>query len=307
MFMSQRDTVKRNLDSESGPMVYIAHEMTPFSPKDVSVYSNCDEVRLTVFKDGKQYTYKKDNQRIGMPSPIIVFNNVFDYMACKRLARAKKQDDCYLLAEGLIHGKVVTSLKRYPAERPDHIRLRLDNDGIDLMANGSDVVSVIAEVVDKRGTVKRLNNSSIIFNIEGEGRIIGDESVEANPRLISWGSAPVLIQSTTKAGKIRISAFMLHEGNQRPVGGELAFNSVENTTPAIFSQKEVEMIGKQTIQMIQQNMNKSDLEIENQKLRKELDEIKIKEVENFEREPRLLQVSGRKVCSFPFRHAQQHF
>ena len=32
----------------SGPMVYIAHEMTPFSGKDVTVYSNCDEVRLTV-------------------------------------------------------------------------------------------------------------------------------------------------------------------------------------------------------------------------------------------------------------------
>ncbi|MEI7421408.1 MAG: sugar-binding domain-containing protein [Prolixibacteraceae bacterium] len=279
MFMSQRDTVKRNFIAESGPMVYIAHEMTPFSPKDVTVYSNCDEVRLTVFKDGKQYTYKKDNQRIGMPSPIIVFNNVFDYMDCKRLARAKKQDDCYLLAEGLIHGKVVTSYKRYPAERPDHIRLRLDDDGVDLVANGSDVVSVIAEIVDKRGTVKRLNNSSIRFIIEGEGRIIGDASVEANLRIISWGSAPVLVQSTTKAGKIRITASILHEGAQRPIGGELVFNSIENTTPAIFSQKEVEMIGKQTILMIQQNMNKSDLEMENQKLRKELNELKIKEVE----------------------------
>lgn len=39
------------------------------------------------------------------------------------------------------------------------------------------------------------------------------------------------------------------------------------------------MIGKQTILMIQQNMNKSDLEMENQKLRKELNELKIKEVE----------------------------
>lgn len=44
-------------------MVYIAHEMTPFSGKDVTVYSNCDEVRLTFNKGGKTYTYKKDKNR----------------------------------------------------------------------------------------------------------------------------------------------------------------------------------------------------------------------------------------------------
>lgn len=59
MFMSQREAEKGNIIAETGPMVYIAHEMTPFSPVDVTVYSNCDEVRLTVFEGGKQYTYKK--------------------------------------------------------------------------------------------------------------------------------------------------------------------------------------------------------------------------------------------------------
>ncbi len=279
MFMSQRDTVKRDLIAETGPMVYIAHEMTPFSPKDVTVYSNCDEVRLTVFKDGKQYIEKKDSEDVAMPSPIIVFKDVFDFMACKRLARAKKQDDCYLLAEGLIKGKVVASYKQHPAERPDHIRLRLDNNGLDLIANGSDLVTVIAEVVDKRGTVKRLNNSSIKFNIEGEGRLIGDETIEANPRSISWGSAPILVQSTTKAGEIRITASILHEGIQRPVGGELIITSIEDTTPAIFSHKEADLIGKQTVQTVHTATPKSDLELENEKLRRELNELKIKEVE----------------------------
>ena len=41
--------------------------MTPFSSRDVTVYSNCDEVRLTVNKDGQTYTYKKDKTRKGMP------------------------------------------------------------------------------------------------------------------------------------------------------------------------------------------------------------------------------------------------
>jgi len=82
-------------------MVHIAHELTPFSPKDVTVYSNCEEVRLTVFKNGKRYVYKKDLNRKGMPSPIITFPNVFHFMEWKAMARSQKQEDAYLLAEGL--------------------------------------------------------------------------------------------------------------------------------------------------------------------------------------------------------------
>jgi hypothetical protein len=57
MFMAQRSPIKQeNRLYETGPMVYIAHEMTPFSPKDVTVYSNCDEVRLTYLDGGKTWT-----------------------------------------------------------------------------------------------------------------------------------------------------------------------------------------------------------------------------------------------------------
>lgn len=78
MFMAQRPAVKNDRNAGSGPMVYIAHEMTPFSGKDVTVYSNCDEVRLTFNKGGKTYTYKKDKNRPGMPSPVITFPDVYD-------------------------------------------------------------------------------------------------------------------------------------------------------------------------------------------------------------------------------------
>lgn len=63
MFQAQRSPQKSDLIAETGPMVYIAHAMTPFSPKDVTVYSNCDEVRLTVFKEGKQYHFKRRKGR----------------------------------------------------------------------------------------------------------------------------------------------------------------------------------------------------------------------------------------------------
>ena len=74
MFCAQRSPQKNgNLIAESGPMVYIANSLTPFSPSDITVYSNCDEVRLTYAAKGKTYNYVKKKDSKGMPSPIIVF------------------------------------------------------------------------------------------------------------------------------------------------------------------------------------------------------------------------------------------
>lgn len=69
MFQSQRDILKEERPFETGPMVHIAHEMTPFSPKDVTVYSNCEEVRLTFNRGGKQYSYKSPQRRKACPRP----------------------------------------------------------------------------------------------------------------------------------------------------------------------------------------------------------------------------------------------
>lgn len=278
MFMSQRPAEKSDLIADNGPMVYIAHELTPFSPKDITVYSNCDEVCLTVFKGGKQYSYKKDFSHKGMPSPIITFKDAFHFMEWKTMARARKQDEAYLLAEGLINGKVVATHKRYPAGQADHITLRLDNEKVPLTADGSDVVTVIAEVVDKRGTVKRLNNSVIRFNIEGEGCLVGDASTGNNPTDVIWGSAPVLVQSTTKAGKIKVVASMRNPGQSRPLDGALEFESVANPHREIYSKKEL-AARKNVSTSSNSPADKSDLERENERLRKELNQLKVKEVE----------------------------
>lgn len=278
MFMSQRSAEKSDLTADNGPMVYIAHELTPFSPKDITIYSNCDEVRLTVFKDGKQYSYQKDPAHKGMPSPIITFENAYHFMEWKTMARAGRQKDAYLLAEGLINGKVVATHKRYPSGQADHITLRLDNENVPLKADGSDVVTVIAEVVDKRGTVKRLNNSVIRFEIEGEGRILGDASTGNNPTQAVWGSAPVLVQSTDKAGKIKIVASIQNLGESRPLEGVIEFETIKNDQKEIFSLKEQEVSGM-TYSKEKDIINKSDQERENERLRKELNQLKVKEVE----------------------------
>lgn len=279
MFMSQREKEKRNIIAENGPMVYIAHEMTPFSPEDVTIFSNCDEVRLTVFEGGKQYTYKKKNEDCIL-SPIICFKKAFDFMACKKLARANKHKECYMLAEGLIDGKVVATCKRYPSWRPNKLRLRLDDEQTGVVANGSDAVVVIAEMVDANGTVKRLNNNFVHFKVEGEGYIIGEHVTGINPQQISWGSAAILIRPTTKAGEIKVTATVEYPGSQRPMGDELIIKTSNNTQKEIYNLEELKKHNNTNIETTHlKNASMSDLEKENAKLKMELNRLRLKEVE----------------------------
>lgn len=279
MFMAQRPAVKNDRNAGSGPMVYIAHEMTPFSGKDVTVYSNCDEVRLTFNKGGKTYTYKKDKNRPGMPSPVITFPDVYDFMVDKAFSRTQKQDDVYLLAEGLIDGKVVATHKVVPARRPEKILLWMDNEGTDLKADGSDFVTVVAAVADKNGNIKRLNNYNIRFSIEGEGRLLGGPGVLANPVPVKWGTAPVLVQSTLKPGKIRITASVLFEGSQMPISGKLEFESKPSVFPLVYDAADAARIPLGSASAGQNTASKTDAEREVERLRKELNTLKLKEVE----------------------------
>ncbi len=279
MFMAQRPAVKNDRNAGSGPMVYIAHEMTPFSGKDVTVYSNCDEVRLTFNKGGKTYTYKKDKNRPGMPSPVITFPDVYDFMVDKAFSRTQKQDDVYLLAEGLIDGKVVATHKVVPARRPEKILLWMDNEGTDLKADGSDFVTVVAAVADKNGNIKRLNNYNIRFSIEGEGRLLGGPGVLANPVPVKWGTAPVLVQSTLKPGKIRITASILFEGSQMPISGELELESKPSVFPLVYDAADAARIPLGSASAGQNTASKTDAEREVERLRKELNTLKLKEVE----------------------------
>lgn len=277
MFMAQRSPEAVHPLADSGPMVYIAHEMTPFSSRDVTVYSNCEEVRLTVNKGGKVYTYRKDKDRVGMPSPIITFTDAFDFMEDKKLSGKKRTDEVFLLAEGLMDGKVVAAHKVCPARRPAQIRLRVDHEGMKLRADGSDFVTVVAEVTDKNGNVKHLNNYFIQFSVEGEGRILGDARILANPAPVKWGAAPVLIQSTTVPGKIKIRARVLYDGSQMPLSGELELTTVSPMYPLLFHPAEEALMKEQSLQWEAEKM--PSVTLEQERSRKEANEQKLKEVE----------------------------
>ena len=279
MFKAQRSPRTEERLFETGPMVYIAHEMTPFSGKDVTVYSNCDEVRLTFLKDGKTYTYNKPVVKAGMPSPVITFPDVYDFMVDKAVSRKKKQDEVLLRAEGLINGKVVATHEVHPARRPEKVLLWVDNEGVNLKADGSDFVTVVAAIADKNGNIKRLNNYYVKFHVEGEGRILGDAGILANPAPVKWGTAPVLIQSTLKPGKIKLTASVLFEGSQMPVSAVLELESYPAAHPLVYSEKEAALIaGSSSLQSVGTSA-KSAAELEQERLLKEQNTQRLKEVE----------------------------
>lgn len=232
LFKAQRPAGLKLDFAESGPTVFVANGMTPFSPADVTVYSNCDAVRLSF--NGKVVAEQKSAREPGgMPSPIFTFPKVFDFMAVKALHRAGKAGQVSLVAEGLIDGKVVTTHTVRPAKRAEKIRLFLDNCGMTPEADGSTVVTVVAAVTDRDGNTKRLNDGAVTFSVSGEGELIGDAPVGANPRAVKWGEAPALVRTTTKPGRIRVVASYAPAGAQMPQSGTLEFETAPAATPLL--------------------------------------------------------------------------
>lgn len=268
MFMSQRSIqTNPSIDASTGPMVFIAHELSPFSSPDVVVYSNCDEVRLTVFEGGKTYTYQRPKNVINGLCPIITFKNVYNFMQLKALARGNQRSKIYLLAEGLIDGKVVTTYKVRSALKPTRLRLRIDNEH-PVIADGSDIAVVIAELVDDEGNIKRLNNDYVRFTIEGEGRLLNPEKDRLQK--LDWGTAPILVQTTTVAGKIKIRVELEVTGISTAQPCEFEFSSMPSYQRFIAKESEIATANDQ------QNYSKNQKKISDKmksELKKKLNEV----------------------------------
>ncbi len=246
MFKSQRNPAKKLLNAESGPVLFVANAMTPVSPVDVTVYSNCDSVRLQVvrtqrnekkdvnyfnpanswqskfYTDTLLQTVKKNHA--GLPCEPVTFANAFDFVTIRALHRAGYPDKAKIIAEGFLRGKVVISQTVMPSMRSEKIRLRIDSIASnDVKANGSDIIEIIASVEDKRGFVKQLANEQIEFSIQGEGSIIGGVEIGANPARVIKGTAPLLVRTTTKAGKVEVTARTYFGGVNSPQPDTLVF------------------------------------------------------------------------------------
>ncbi len=238
MFRSQTAANLNHPLAESGPMVYIAHEMSQFSDKDVVVFSNCDSVRLSIYDGTHSWTKPVVHAKGHMPNAPVVFENVWDFWEARGYSYVQKNwKKVNLVAEGIRNGKVVCTTKKMPSRRSTKLQLRVDYQNSPLVADGSDFIVVVAEVTDDSGNVRRLAKENVVFTVEGEGEIIGDATIGANPRAVEFGSAPVLIRSTRKAGKIKVKARVQYEGIHAPTPAEIEFESVPSLLPACFTEQ----------------------------------------------------------------------
>jgi beta-galactosidase len=256
---------------QTQPMIYIAHELSPFSSPDVTVFTNCDEVRLIVFEKD---TFIQKSPKWAMPHPPVTFKNVYDFFALRELSYTKKQlDKISLIAEGLIDGKVVCREKKMPSRRSDKLRLFIDNQGQTLQADGSDFITVICEVTDADGNVRRLAKERILFSVEGEGEIIGNELTGANPREVEFGSAPLLVRSTINAGKIKITARLLFEGEIAAQRANIEFESVTPKYALLYTEKPTK---NTAVPFVNSSFNRK---LTDEEIRKNLEEVEIQQTE----------------------------
>lgn len=214
---------------ETGPMMFVCHELTQVSPNDVVVFSNCDEIRLSWL--GKLIGTQKpstDTKYSNLPHPPFIFKDVFDFGVIKSEWR-NKIPEVKMVIEGLIDGKVVlTETKDYP-EQSAALSLSISDEGLPLTADGSDFIPVRAAVVDANGNKKVLASEYVFFQVDGPAEIIGGKANYANPVKTEFGVATALIRATGVAGEIKVTA---HSNGLK--SGEIRFQSKQCNQQMLF-------------------------------------------------------------------------
>jgi beta-galactosidase len=180
-------------------------------------------------------TLPVDHNPEGMPNAPVVFRGFWDFWQARNLSYTQRRwQDVKLVAEGIVDGQVVCRTEKMPARRSTKLRLSADGMGRPLVADGSDFIVVVAEVTDDMGHVRRQAREHVTFTVEGEGTVIGGPDIMANPRQVEWGSAPVLIRSTHRAGPVRIIARPTFGGVHAPTADTLIIESVPAPLPQCY-------------------------------------------------------------------------
>ena len=220
LFQSQRDPRLVRADAESGPMIFLANHWTQQqSPAKVVVYSNCDQVELSV--NGKTFRRQKPDsgpdtrysRRKGINYATIGDDqnasggNPFDGGNAMHLAHPPftffdvPYEAGTLAAVGYFDGKPVVRQEMRTPGAAETIKLAFDTAGRELAADGADAVFVRAMVLDHNGTLVPANDLAVTFAVKGPARLVG-----TNPVVSEAGIASVLLQAGAAAGKIEVTA-----------------------------------------------------------------------------------------------------
>jgi beta-galactosidase len=208
MFQSQRPMETNLQKTGSGPMVFIANFATFQSPTTVTVFSNCEEVRL--YQNEKEIATQKPDSGYHLPHPpftfqLAQFSELHSMLFASGVAKPGTAIGS-VKAEGLVGGKVVSTHELRAPGVPTQLQLVLDDCGRQMIADGADWIRVYAHVCDARNTTHPYADDEVTFAVSGEGTFIGNAKLLANPMRAEAGIATGLIRATTKAGTITVEA-----------------------------------------------------------------------------------------------------
>ncbi len=151
---------------EDGPMIKIASYWTENSPTDVTVFSNCDLVEL----------YLNDSL-IDRISPTL--NHLSDNLISPPFHfQINSFQPGQLIAKGYVNEVLtVTDTVNTPGE-PKAIELSVDYQS-DYFDENDDVIFIYAKIVDIKGTIIPEDSSEVMFKLNSQGNLIGDNPVRA--------------------------------------------------------------------------------------------------------------------------------
>jgi beta-galactosidase len=175
--------------NKADPMIFIASYWNDPKLKDVKVYSNCDEVELSL--NGKVIARQKsdkDRNSTNLTHP------PFSFSVSKFVSGT-------LVAKGFLAGKEVVKTERKTPGAPAKIMLSVDASGKELQVGKNDVVFVYASVTDADGTVIPDDKRSVKFSVIENAELIGD-----NPRQAEAGISTILLKAGKKQGVLSITA-----------------------------------------------------------------------------------------------------
>jgi beta-galactosidase len=208
MFQSQRPADLKPMPVGSGPMVFIANYASFYSPSSVTVFSNCEQVRLTL--NGKEVAIQSPDTEYHLPHPPFTFkagdfSTTHSMLYSTGIAPAGTQIG-ELRAEGLIGGKVVATHLLHSPGVPKSLQLMVDTCGRDPVADGSDWVRIYAHVCDARGITHPFSDDFVTFSVTGPGYLIGTDKILANPVRAEAGIATNLVGVTKSPGAVTVRA-----------------------------------------------------------------------------------------------------
>ncbi|SHJ10023.1 glycoside hydrolase family 2 protein [Pseudozobellia thermophila] len=176
------------------PYIYIVEDWKK-GQDSITVYSNAPEVELSV--NGRTVAREKpsrDSIYQGLHHAPFVFKDL-------------KFEEGKLVAKGIYaDGSTVRATRQTPG-KPHAVQLRLDTEGRQFVADGSDILMAYATVVDKNGTPVQDFKGKVTFSVQGDASVIGDKAdINANPMFTEYGVAPALIKAGTTVGEVRVKA-----------------------------------------------------------------------------------------------------